>query len=128
MSERFNKKFKINEEKRTITCIITVEMDILEILRKYGFETGYLIDNDYETIYKTRTYVGIAKCAKEDKWNEDFGKRLAEYRAMRKRQIDVNNEIKDFYKKEIHKLNNLSNYGLLKTPKDPRENAEAANA
>ena len=47
---------------------------------------------------------------------------------MRKRQVDVNNEIKDFYKKETHKLNNLIKHGLFKTPKDPRENAEAANA
>lgn len=110
-----NTKFKINKEKGVIVCIVTATDDIYEIIRKYRLYTDYTLP----TPFSYKIYKGIARCAPEDKWDETYGKRLAEYRAVRARQIDVNNKLKDLYKRENIKLSNLINYGLLKTPKHP---------
>ena len=110
----YNTKFKINKEKGVVVCIVECGNDVFNILRKYGFAPHC---HDWKKIYK-----GIARCAPEDEWDETYGKRLAEYRAMRARQIDVNNQLKAYYKREVINFSNLITYGLLKTPKHPDKN------
>ena len=66
-----------------------------------------------------RTYTGYAYCAPEDEWDETYGKHLAEYRASKLRQSDVNHEIKKFIKGISKCIDNLYDYGLLKDPHFP---------
>ena len=110
-------EFKVNEDKRTVVCIITTIDDILEKLAKYG-----LADEDREYGIDVRRYVGVARCAPEDKWDEMYGRRLAEYRASIARRADVNNEIMNFVKGIKQCANNLCKYGLLKSPHKPHDN------
>ena len=109
-----NTEFKVNKDKRTIVCIITTINDIPEKLAKYD-----LMDDSYDDITEIREYKGYAYCAPEDKWDETYGKHLAEYRASKLRQSDVNNEIKKFIKGINRCLDNLYDYGLLKNPHFP---------
>ena len=122
--KNFNKTNKItteyivDKEKRTIICIITTVNDVPLRLAKYDFK-----DEGYDEIdFDIRTYKGIAKCSPEDIWNEDYGKHLAEYRAQRLRQIDVNQELKKFISDVSRCANNLCWYGFLKEPHHPKEN------
>lgn len=122
MYTHYEKEFKINKEKRTVVCIIRTEDDIYNIIRKYYH------DGDLETVlipFESKIYKGIAKCSPEDEWNETYGKRLAEYRAMRKRQVYVNNELKRFYRKKMISLTKLISHGFLKTPKKPNNAGKA---
>lgn len=116
MTKKIKTEFKINKDKRNIVCIITTVNDMACRLEKYGFITKD--DNDNDDI---RKYVGIAKCAPEDEWNEKYGRRLAEYRACQKRKADVNNEIKIFINNVCKCLDNLYNYGLIKNPHKPKD-------
>ena len=123
MYTHYEKEFKINKEKRTVVCIIRTKDDIYNIIRKYYHDNGMM-----ETIlipFESKIYKGIAKCSPEDEWNEAYGKRLAEYRAMRERQVYVNNELKRFYRKKMINLTKLISHGFLKTPKKPDEAEKA---
>lgn len=108
-------EYEVNEEKRIVVCIITTVNDVKRRLEKYN-----LADDDYDDFTEdVRVYKGIAKCAPEDKWDEVYGKRLAEYRASRARQVDVNNELKAFIRGITKSVDNLYDYGLLKDPHRP---------
>jgi hypothetical protein len=110
-------EYKVNKEKRTIVCIITAINDVPFKLAKYG-----LADEEYEDIVlDIRIYKGIAKCSLEDEWDENYGKRLAEYRASRARQVDVNAELKAYINGVSKCIDNLYDYGLIKNPHKPEE-------
>ena len=121
-------EFIVNKEKRTVVCIITTVDDMADRLAKYG-----LADDQYDDIEDVRIYKGIAKCCPQDTWDESYGKKLAEWRAARKRQVDINNEIYDFICSMDDRLEALERYGRLKDPTPPKgyweENpeVEAAN-
>ena len=108
-------EFIVNEEKRTVVCIITTVDDMADRLAKYG-----LADDQYDDIEDIRVYKGIAKCCPQDTWDESFGKKLAEWRAARKRQVDINNEIYDFIYSMDDRLEALERYGRLKDPTPPK--------
>lgn len=109
-------EFVVNKEKRTIVCIITTEGDVLKRLGKYGIETGadYWRYGDDRMV---RRYKGIAKCAPEDEWDEAYGKRLAEYRAAKARQIDVNRDLDNAVEDLQLGIAKLLAYGYLKEPR-----------
>jgi hypothetical protein len=109
-------EFKVNEEKRIVVCIITTENDVKNRLEKYG-----LGDEDYDEYDEIRIYKGIALCAPEDEWDETYGRHLAEYRASKMRQIDVNNDIKKFIRGISKCVDNLYDYGMLREPHKPAE-------
>ena len=112
---RVTTEYKVNEEKRTVVCIMTVINDVPIRLAKYG-----LADEDYDDIdFDIRIYKGIARCAPEDVWNETYGKRLAEYKAACARQRDVNNELKTYINHVSRCIDNLYDYGLMKNPHKP---------
>lgn len=117
--ERVTTEYKVNKEKGTVVCIITTVDDIPHRLEKYG-----LADEDYDNLIDIRYYKGIAKCSPEDDWDEEYGKRLAEYRASRKRQVDVNNELKKYINGLLKCVDNLYDYGLMKNPHKPEEEEE----
>lgn len=108
-------EFIVNEEKRTVVCIITTVDDMADRLAKYG-----LADDQYDDIEDIRIYKGIAKCCPQDTWDESYGKKLAEWRAARKRQVDINNEIYDFIYSMDDRLEALERYGRLKDPTPPK--------
>lgn len=116
-------EFKINEEKRTITCIITTRNDFLSKLIKYGFADSFnlfALDWDAEDI-EEKKYVGVARCSPDDEWDETYGCDLAEARAMNKRRADLNERIHQFVRRTYTNLDNLWLYGRLKRQKSPDE-------
>lgn len=108
-------EFIVNEEKRTVVCIITTVDDMADRLAKYG-----LADDQYDDIEDVRIYKGIAKCCPQDTWDESYGKKLAEWRAARRRQVDINNEICDYINSMDDRLETLATYGRLKNPTPPK--------
>ena len=108
-------EFIVNEEKRTVVCIITTVDDMADRLAKYG-----LADDQYDDMEDIRVYKGIAKCCPQDTWDESYGKKLAEWRAARKRQVDINNEIYDYIDSMSERLETLEIYGRLKEPTPPK--------
>lgn len=112
----YSTEFKINREKGVIVCIVRTRGDVAEICRKYNCFNLL----DYISYYEERVYKGIARCAPEDEWDETYGKRLAEYRAMTKRANYVNRKVKKIWKDTTRKLNDLYRYGFLKEPKEPK--------
>ena len=112
--DRVTTVYKVNEEKRTVVCIMTTVNDVPLRLAKYG-----LADDDIDL--DIRTYKGIAKCAPGDTWDETYGKRLAEYRAARARQVDVNDELKAYINGISKCIDNLYDHGLIKNPLKPEE-------
>ena len=114
---RVTTEYRVNEKKRTVVCIMTVINDVPLRLAKYG-----LADENYDDIdFDIRTYKGVAKCAPGDAWDETYGKRLAEYRAARARQVDVNTKLKNYIKGLSKRVDNLYDYGLMKDPHKPQE-------
>lgn len=110
-------QYIVNKETRTIFCIITAVNDVPKRLAKYG-----LADEKYDGIdFDVREYKGVARCAPEDVWDEKFGKRLAEYRAAKARQVDVNNDLMSFKKCFAKSLDDLCEYGMMKNPHKPTE-------
>ena len=74
-------KFFVYEEKRKVVCLIDgTEWRLLNFLRNYT--TNVYADDD--DVALSRSYVGVATCAPEDEWNEEFGKRLAFHKAKMK--------------------------------------------
>lgn len=111
-------EFVIDEPKRTIVCIITTKNDFVKKLEKYGFE-----QDAYSCWVKNPEiiqYIGMAKCNPEDKWDEDYGKRLAEFRASQERRSDLNNKINNYAKEVQRRIDNLLTYGRLKPSRRPK--------
>ena len=73
-------KYIVNQEKRKIVCVITEDPYKLDLILDNVIY--YFAPVDYRRIKKT--YVGIATCAAEDEWNEEFGRKLAFDRAKTK--------------------------------------------
>ena len=107
-------KFYVNEKKRTVICVIFTKNEVLDRLWKYDIYDGTM------NLYENCKYVGIAKCAPEDVWDENYGRKLAEYRAMEKRRKDVNRKIMDYIAFTEKKLTNLSTYGKIKASRPPQ--------
>lgn len=110
-----NTEYKIDESKRTIICIISTINDYNRKLRKYS-----LFDSSqFDCCEDFRQYIGIARCAPEDKWDEAYGKRLAEYRASCLRRACLNHKINNFIKETKRRLDALNDFGKLKPPHRP---------
>lgn len=119
-NNRVQTEFKINEEEKTVICIITAVNDVERRIQKYGLR----LDDKIWDVH-VRTYKGVAKCNPEDKWDEMYGRRLAEYRASRARQVDVNERIKAYIRKTHNQLVNLEEHGLMKMPRNPQKEEQA---
>ena len=113
---KINTKYYVNEEKKVVVCVLIVTDEILNKLHKYGLAEEYF---PYES--DVRKYTGVARCAPEDEFDVEYGKRLAEYRASYKRWKDVNRELLDYATEVNAKIKNLEDYGLLRMPTPPVE-------
>lgn len=73
-------QYVINEEKKTVTCIAwECENDLIEHLLKKSsdsFTLDTLVQN-YEMLLLNHKYVGTAKCAPEDTFDIEIGKKIA---------------------------------------------------
>ena len=104
--------YYVNKEKRTVVCAIETSNDVCDKIRKYGLNVPI------KYYCEKKIFRGVAKCSPEDEWDEAVGRRLAERRAAEKRQNYVNNAIDRYVKKEIVRLNNLIEHGVLRYPNE----------
>lgn len=104
--------YYINKEKRTVVCVMDTFNDVCDKIRKYDLKVP---DKYY---CEKKTFRGVAKCSPEDEWDEVVGRRLAERRAAAKRQNYVNNAIDRYVNKEVARLNNLIEHGVLRYPNE----------
>ena len=61
-------------------------------------------------------YIGIAKCAPEDTFDEDYGKKLALLKAKEKRGKAINNALKLYIRDTRRTLRDLERYGMHSVP------------
>ncbi len=79
----YTTKYYINEEKRTVVCIINSRpYDALDFVYKSGLNFNAREENRIRLL-PTR-FVGVAKCAPEDTYDEHIGKLIAFDRAKEK--------------------------------------------
>lgn len=79
-----DKKYVVNKEAGTVVCIMKVQRRIMD--RNRWYDT--YIDRFFNTS-KDFTYVGVAKCHKDDTFDEQKGKYIAESKAKCKMYSDV---------------------------------------
>jgi len=107
-------EYFVNKEKRTVVCVMTTYGEIDHRLNKYNMSfTPFFSYNDY------CKYVGKAKCSPEDVWDEKFGKKLAEHRAMEKRRKFVNKTLTEVIEEGRKNLRNLEMYGMIQKSHSP---------
>ena len=107
-------KFIIDPEHRVVVCkLLNCENTATGRIYKYMKSTEmFELWNNY-TIKSV--YTGVARCAPEDEWNEEYGKRLALKRAKKKRGDDANRMIMKWHKRVSKELDNLVKYGIHRT-------------
>lgn len=94
-----SEKFFVNEERKTVVCVINFEINLLEIKavqRLFDdpeFRDFININYDIEQNFGVCKFKvsGKAKASDEDEFDETFGKRLAKTRAQEKAFIAANN-------------------------------------
>jgi len=79
-----DKKYVVNKEEGVVVCIMKVQRRIMD--RNRWYDT--YIDRFFNTS-KDFTYVGVAKCHKDDTFDEQKGKYIAESKAKCKMYSDV---------------------------------------
>ena len=93
-------KFYVDEEKRTVVCVIACDPDAENPIRVDRLVIDFIMDNfqfpdidfdsavNYGKLYQAlkmpKRFVGKAVCAEGDEWNEELGRKLAFYRAKDK--------------------------------------------
>lgn len=101
-------KFIVNNEKKTVTCIIDAELST-----KSGQDNVFGI-YDFE---KSFIAIGISKCHPEDQFSVETGKRIAESRAKKAAYIEGRERFKkllkyiDIFGSEVSKaINDLGRF------------------
>lgn len=108
--------FYVNRNDRTVTCVLFgCSNAAINMLEKYSnnFLSGY-----YSEFAIDYSYVGIAKCTPEDEFNEEFGMRLARYRANRKKEGDIKVVMRKFTKK-LRNCADLLDKKAMSSPNPP---------
>lgn len=85
-------KFFVDEKKRTIVCVLenTDKLFYSFINEKLSFYSKYFFIDPkknkkfFNKIHMPNRFIGIAKCAPEDTWNETLGREIA-YMKMREK-------------------------------------------
>ena len=81
-------KFYVNEEARTVVCVIPRTRFMVNDFIKDHFQFSdlnfwYAFD-DTDKIWMPHSFMGKAVCSKDDEWNEELGRMLAFSRAKDK--------------------------------------------
>ena len=82
-------KFYVNEDKRTVVCVIPYTGSMLIDFIWEHFDWGDIsmcdsISSIRKDLIMPRSFVGRAKCAAEDEWDEELGRKIAFSRAKDK--------------------------------------------
>lgn len=91
--------YYVNESKRTVVAVITnTEEALINKIRKSlkGGLNEFFAFKGYRS-YMPDKFVGKAKCAPEDTWDEVYGKQLARERALEKYSRNFNRELADVH-------------------------------
>lgn len=103
--------FYVDEEKRIIACVLEGTRDMFNryIDDKLYFDPwscglkGVNHSNFIHSLRMPNRFVGVAKCAVEDKWNEELGKKIA-YLRLREKVYH------SFFNKARHYIDTLDDY------------------
>ena len=114
-NEMINNKdmeFKVYPDKGVVVCrLLNCEDVPIRRIVKYTnnrfIPSKYLIDN---------VFVGIAKCAPEDTFNEERGKEIALAKAKCKRGKAINKAIQKYIEDTQRDIYNLKVYGIHDVP------------
>ena len=105
-------EFKVYPDKGVVVCrLLNCEDVPIRRIVKYTnsrfMPNKYLIDN---------VYTGVAKCAPEDTFDEEYGKKVALAKAKRKRGKAINRAIRKYIMDTHRDLSNLTQYGYHELP------------
>lgn len=103
--------FAINKEKRTIVCWLNETEDFFNDFLFENCIDGWLSASQRDYKMNNR-FVGIAYCAEEDEWNEEFGKRLAFYRMKRKLFDSFYNKVRAYFDARENELDKFEDVCL----------------
>lgn len=109
-------RYYINKDKRTVVCKIIGCCDIaLRRLDKFAphFDYYYRYIGEYDI---PDEFYGTAKCAPEDEWDEEYGKKLALTRAKQKRGKAVNAMLNRCLRIMAEEMDNIRNMAIHKIP------------
>ena len=80
MKKSTNIKYVVNPDKKTVVCFLTgCKQDVLVDMSDK--ERNIMFDLRIDCTLKDK-YIGIAKCAPADKFNEEYGRKLARKRML----------------------------------------------
>ena len=106
-------KYYVNPDKKTVVCTITTFDDFQTRLWKYG-----LLDFDGHEPEKM-VFKGVAKCHPDDQFDENLGKKIAEYRASKARMAYVNTQLREFIERTTTNIEKVRRYGFMREPHNP---------
>jgi len=98
--------FHVNTEKRTVVCRLLhcKQIPFERINKKTGIQKFFVLSELVPDIQDT--FIGVAHCAPEDQFDEEYGKKLALLRARKQRAHAVNIALREFVKT----LDEMSDY------------------
>lgn len=109
-------EYFVFENKGVVVCKLhNCRFIALHRIDKYTHKTIEYLEAPYKYLID-EVYTGVAKCSPEDKFDEEYGKKLALTKAKAARGKAVNNAIKTFMSDIEKDLNNLKTYGLHEVP------------
>ena len=107
-------QYYINKEKRTIAArMVDCQYDIIDILYKMGIDRVFRANYRIEDFLIKDTYRGVAKCAPEDTWDEEVGKRIARNRLLKKYHKDKTRclfELEAIYTEILEEIGSRAEY------------------
>ena len=108
-----NVNYIVNKDKRTVACVLSGCEDVAKhrVLKYLRTENCDMFC--YDPLYIDNEFVGVAKCAPEDVFDEEYGKRLAFARARQKRDKAVNAVVHETMLHLVNTLNTLNAYGRV---------------
>ena len=111
-------EYLVFPNKGVVVCKIHNCRDI--VLNRIARYTLDDLDLYWEKYLIPDVFFGVAKCNKEDKWDEEYGKKLALVKAKAKRCRAVNNMVKQYIRDKEKELETLRRYGIRNVP-DPKQ-------
>ena len=114
-------EFLVFANKGVVVCKIhNCEFLAINRITKYiEMNSPLILSVAYDYLIKN-TFVGVAHCAPDDTWDEEFGKKLALTKAKAKRCKAINRAVKMFIEKTDRSLERLETYGIHEVP-DPKQ-------
>lgn len=113
MKNRNDISYKIDKENRIVICTIRNCKDIaINRITKYVWS----YPGTWDEYFIRDRYVGVARCAEEDEWDEEYGKQLALLRAKRTRCHDINEKIQLCIKRMQKEIKDLQDYAIHEVP------------